>query len=57
MSTSEITTCLTGVKQIMECEGFPLTKQNENDIVSVLQGKRTVKEVKEDILKRNGLSQ
>ena len=55
MPSNEAAKNLIRVKQIMECEGYPLTPQNETDILDVLQGNRTSQEVREDILRRNGL--
>jgi len=43
------------IKHTMACEGLPLTRQNEDDIADILRGRLTEIEVKDAILKRNGL--
>ena len=55
MHEKEIDTYMKEIKHTMACEGLPLTRQNEDDIADILRGRLTEIEVKDAILKRNGL--
>lgn len=56
VSGKDITTYMNEIKHTMDYEGLPLTKQNESDIIDILSGKRTAKEVKDAIINRYGLN-
>jgi len=55
VSEKEVSLYVKEIKHTMACEGLPLTRQNEDDVTDILRGRRTEKEVKDAILKRNGL--
>ena len=51
----EIKQIVAEVKHTMDCEGLPLTEEDEQDVLDVLQGRRTEAEVIKTFLAQNGL--
>lgn len=55
MSKKELGMHIKEIKHTMDCEGLPLTTQNEKDIADILRGARTGKEIKAAVMERNRL--